>query len=188
MALTSLREIRFERRLGVRPFVQTLWGLSLVALSVVLASAQEKVNFSGTWVLDKSQSDVSQLMGLSDDAEKVRNAGMTMVVDQHGSNLRVNRTLRTQSGERKEIHIYKIGGGQTTNTGARGETVVGRAFWEGDKLVIVSTRTWRVLLKDVSTESRGVWSLSPDGKSLTITAEVRGPHGDHRGKVVFDKQ
>jgi hypothetical protein len=145
-------------------------------------------HYTGTWILDKSQSDVSQLMGFSDDPEKVRNASMMMVVDQQGSNLRVTRTLRTRSEERKEIHTYKIGGGETTNTGARGETVVGRAFWEGDKLVIVSTRTWRTSLKDVSTESRGVWSLSPDGKSLTMAAEVRDPRGDQRGKGVFDKQ
>jgi len=169
-------------------FVKTLSGLSLVALAVVLVSAQEKVNFSGTWVLDKSQSDVSQLMGLSDDPEKARNTSMTMVVEQQGSNLRVNRMLKTQGEERKEIHTYKIGGGDTTNTGSRGETVVGRAFWEGDKLVIVSTRTWRVLLKYVSAESRGVWSLSPDGKTLTIAAQINSPRGDQRGKVVFDKQ
>jgi hypothetical protein len=170
------------------PFAKILSGLSLVALAVVLVSAQEKVNFSGTWVLDKSQSDMSQLMGLSDDAEKTRNASMTMVVEQQGSNLRVNRTLKTQGEERKEIHRYQIGGGETTNTGSRGETVVGRAFWEGDKLVIVSTRTWRVLLKDVSAESRGVWSLSPDGKNLTIAAQINSPRGEQRGKVVFDKQ
>ena len=169
-------------------FVKTLSGLSLVALAAVLVSAQEKVNFSGTWVLDKSQSDVSQLMGLSDDPEKARNASMTMVVEQQGSNLRVNRILKTQGEERKEIHTYKIGGGETTNIGSRGETVVGRAFWEGDKLVIVSTRTWRVLLKDVSAESRGVWSLSPDGKNLTIAAQVNSPRGEQRGKVVFDKR
>ena len=152
------------------PFVKTLLVLSLVALAVVLVSAQEKVNFSGTWVLDKSQSDVSPLMGLSDDPEKARNSSMTMVVEQQGSNLRVNRTLKIQGEERKEIHTYKIGGGETKNTGSRGETVVGRAFWEGDKLVIVSTLTRRGLLKDVSAETRGVWSLSPDAKSLTIAA------------------
>ena len=36
------------------PFVKTLLALSLLALAVVLVSAQERVNFSGTWVLDKS--------------------------------------------------------------------------------------------------------------------------------------
>jgi hypothetical protein len=170
------------------PFVETLSALTLAALTVVLVSAQDKVNFSGTWVLDKSQSDVAQLMGLSDDPEKIRNASMTMVIEQQGSNLRVTRVIKTQGEERKEIHTYKIGSGETTNTGYRGETVVGRAFWEGDQLVIVSTRTWKVLLKDVSAESRGVWSLSPDGRHLTIAAQVNSPRGEQRGKVLFNKK
>jgi hypothetical protein len=171
------------------PFVNTLSGLSLVALVVVLVSAQEKVNFSGTWVMDKSQSDVSQLMSLSDDdPERAWNASMTMVVEQQGMNLRVNRTLKIQGEERKEIHTYKIGGGETTNTGAHGETVVGRAFWEGDKLAIVSTITRRGPFKAISAETRGVWSLSPDAKSLTISVLINSPRGAQRGKVVFDKQ
>ena len=170
------------------PFVKTLSGLSLVILVVVLVSAQEKVNFSGTWVLDKSQSDMSQLMGLSDDPAKAQNASMTMVVEQQGSNLRVNRALKIQGEERKEIHTYKIGGGETTNTGSRGEIVVGRAFWEGDKLAIVSTITRRGPLRDISAETRGVWSLSPDAKTLTINVLVNSPRGEQRGKMVFDKQ
>jgi hypothetical protein len=100
----------------------------------------------------------------------------------------VNRTLKIQGEERKEIHTYKIGGGETTNTGSRGETVVGRAFWEGDKLAIVSTITRRGPLKDISAETRGVWSLSPDAKSLTISVLINSPRGGQRGKVVFDKQ
>jgi hypothetical protein len=170
------------------PFVKTLSGLSWVTLVVVLVSAQEKVNFSGTWVMDRSQSDVSQLIGLSDESENAGNASMTMVVEQQGSNLRVNRTLKLRREERKEIHTYKIGGSETTNTGSRGETVVGRAFWEGDKLVIVSTITKRGPLKDISAETRGVWSLSPDTKSLTISVLINSPRGAQRGKLAFDKQ
>jgi hypothetical protein len=154
----------------VTPFVKTLSALGLVGLAVVLVSAQGNINFSGTWILDKSQSDVSQLMGISDAPEKVRNASMTVVVEQEGSNLRVTRILKTAGEEKKEIHAYKTDGGETMNTGFQGEPVAGRAFWERDKLVIVSTRTRRALLKDVRIESRGVWSLSPDGKTLTIAA------------------
>jgi hypothetical protein len=168
--------------------VKALSGLSLVLLTAALLSAQGKVNFSGTWILDKSKSDVSQFMGVSEDAERAQNTGMTMVVEQQGTSLRVTRTLKTQGGERKEIHTYKTDGGETTNTGFRGETIVARAFWEGDKLVVVSTRTMRVLLKDVSAESRGVWSLSPDGKTLTIAAQVNSPRGEQRVRAVFDKQ
>ena len=170
------------------PFVMTLSGLTVAALTLVLVGAQDKVNFSGTWVLDKSESDVAQLMGLSEDPEKARDTSVTMVIEQQGPDLRVTRVVKTQGEERKEIHTYKIGSGETTNTGYRGETVVGRAFWEGDQLAIVSTRTKKVFLKDVSAESRGVWSLSPDGKNLTIAAQVNSPRGEHRGKVMFNKK
>jgi hypothetical protein len=172
----------------VTSFLKTLSGLCVVGLAVALVSAQGKVNFSGTWILDKSQSDGSQLMGISEDPEKIRDASMTMVVEQQGSKLRVTRTVKTQGEEKKEIHTYKTDGSETTNTGFRGETVVARAFWEGDKLVVVSTRTMRVLLKDITVESRGVWSLSPDSKTLTIAAQVNSPRGEQRVKAVFDKQ
>jgi hypothetical protein len=167
--------------------MKTLSALGLVGLAVVLGRSQGSVNFSGTWILDKSQSDVSQLMATSDAPEKVRNASMTMVVEQEGSNLRVTRILKIAAEEKKEIHTYKTDGGETMNTGFQGEPVVGRAFWEGDKLVIVSTHTRRVLLKDVRIESRGMWSLSPDGKALTIAAQINSPRGEQRVRAVFDK-
>jgi hypothetical protein len=169
-------------------FRKALAGLSVVGLAVVLVGAQGKADFSGTWILDKSQSDVSQLMGISEDPEKVRSASMTMVVEQQGMSLKVTRMLKTQGEERKEIHTYKTDGSETVNTGFHGEPVVARTFWEGDKLVISSTRTRKALLKDVVIESRGVWSLSPDGKTLTIAARVNSPRGEQRVKAVFDKQ
>lgn len=169
-------------------FLKMFSVVSLINLTVALVSAEGKVNFSGTWILDKSKSDVSQFIGVGEDTEKVQNASMTMVVEQEGTSLRVTRIMKTQGDERKEIHTYKIDGNETTNTGFRGETVVARAFWEGDKLVVVSTRTKRVLTKDISAESRGVWSLSPDGKLLTIAAQVNSPRGEQRVRAVFDKQ
>jgi hypothetical protein len=159
-----------------------------MSLTVALVSAEGKVDFSGTWILDKSKSDVSQFIAVGEDSEKAQNASMTMVVEQEGASLRVTRILKTQSDERKEIHTYKIDGNETTNTGFRGETVVARAFWEGDKLVVVSTRTKRVLTKDISVESRSVWSLLPDGKTLTIAAQVNSPRGEQRLRAVFDKR
>jgi len=169
-------------------FVKMLSGLSLISLAVVLVSAEGKVNFSGTWILDKSKSDVSQFIGVGEDTDKAQNASMTMVVEQQGASLRVTRILKTQGDERKELHTYKIDGNETTNTGFRGETVVARAFWEGDKLVVVSTRTKRVLMKEISGEIRSVWSLSPDGKILTIAAQINSPRGEQRVRAVYDKQ
>jgi hypothetical protein len=126
-------------------------------------------------------------MGMGEDQERFRDADMTMVVDQQGANLRVTRMLKTSGEERKEIHSYKTDGGETTNTGFRGETVIARAFWEGDNLVVVSTRRRRELLQDITIESRGLWSLSPDGKTLTIAVQVYNPR-KQRVKAVFAKQ
>jgi len=187
-ALTPTGETSPKRRVLMTLFLKMLSVLSLFNLTVVLASAEGKVNFSGTWILDKSKSDVSQFIGVGEDTEKIQNASMTMMVEQEGANLRVTRIMKIQGDERKEIHTYKIDGNETTNTGFRGETVVARAFWEGDKLVVVSTRTKRILTKDLSAESRGVWSLSPDGKLLTIAAQVNSLRGEQRVRAVFDKQ
>jgi hypothetical protein len=177
-----------QRRSWMTLSVKNLSGLILISLSVALAGAEGKVNFSGTWILDKSKSDVSQFIGIGNDTDQVQNASMTMVVEQQGVSLRVTRILKSQGDERKEIHTYKLDGKETTNVGFRGETVVARAFWEGDRLVVVSTRTKRVLMKEISGEIRGVWSLSPDGKILTIAAQVHSPRGEQRLKAVFDKQ
>jgi hypothetical protein len=54
--------------------------------------------------------------------------------------------------------------------------------------VVASVRKLRILVTEISINSRGVWSLSPDGKILTINAEVHSPRGDERVKAVFDKQ
>ena len=81
-------------------FMKTLSALGLVGLAVILGRAQGNVNFSGTLILNKSQSDVSQLMATSDAPEKVRNASMTMVVEQEGSNLRVTRILKIAAEEK----------------------------------------------------------------------------------------
>ena len=62
------------------PFLlKILSGLTLVSLASVLVNAQGNANFSGTWILDKSQSDASQLMSISEDSGKLRDANMTMI-------------------------------------------------------------------------------------------------------------
>jgi len=169
-------------------FLKSLRGVSLVVLAAALVGAQGKVNFSGTWVLNKSKSDVSALVGTEEQAEKLREASLTMVVEQEGTTIQATRTLKTQRKERKETHTYKADGTETTNTGWRGESVIAKASREGDRLIVVSTRTMKVMLKEVTVQSKEVWSLSPDGKTLTVDAQIHSPRGDQRLKAVFDKR
>jgi hypothetical protein len=184
----GLRIALLERRASVTLGIKAFSSLRLAVLAVVLVSVQGEADFSGTWILNKVHSDVSQALGLSDDPEQARNATMTMEVAQQGSDLRVTRIVNIRGREQREVHTYKTDGSETMNTGFRGETIIARAFREGDKLVVESTRTWRVLLHAFSAHSRGVWSLSPGGKTLTIDAQVQSLRGEQRLRAVFDKQ
>jgi hypothetical protein len=172
----------------MKRFLYMLGGLSPIVLAVGLASAQGKVNFSGTWRLDKSKSDVSELLETGDRAEKLQDASMMMVVKQQGTTLRVTRTLKVEGKEKQGTYLYNTDGTKTTNTSPRGRSVVSKASWEGKNLVIVSTSELTILWKEFSANIKEVWSLSPDGKSLTIDAQIHSPRGDQRVKALFDKQ
>jgi hypothetical protein len=172
----------------MKRFLYMLGGLSLIVLAVGLASAQEKVNFSGTWLLDKSKSDVSELLGAGERAEKLQDASLMMVVKQQGTTLKVTRTLKAEGEEKQRTFLYKTDGNKTTNTTPRGRSIVSKASWEGKNLVIVSTSELTILWKEISANIKEVWSLSPDGKTLTIDAQIHSPRGDQRVRALFDKQ
>ncbi len=174
----------------MRISIATLWGmgLSLLLCAIALAAAQGKVNFSGTWLIDKSQSDTQQLTGMRGGAGNGQDVSLSMVIEQQGTTLKVTRTLKAEGEEKTETHIYKTDGTETTNTGFRGESVVTRASWDEDKLVVSSTRTMKVLIKHVTVQGTGVWSLSPDERTLTIAATLETPRGEQHVKGVFHKQ
>jgi hypothetical protein len=165
-------------------FVKILCGVVLLVCAVFSTAAQSEVNFSGTWVLNRAKSDIPQFRNL----EEGKTASLTMTVAQQDRTLRVTRHFKIDGEEQKETHTYKTDGTETTNNGLRGESVVTKAHWEGKALVVESTRKVSMLVTDVSVESRGVWRLSPDGKTLTIDGVIRGPRGEQRMQAVFDKQ
>ena len=168
--------------------VTLVLALSLAVVGTVMAGTVGQTNFSGTWLLDKTKSDLSALSGMGEDAEKAQDATVTMVVAHQGTTLQVTRTLKTDAEEKTQTQTYRTDGTETTNTGPRGGAIVSRASWEGDRLVIVSTRTMTILWKDVSVQGRTVWSLSPDGNTLLIDSHIRSPRGDQHFKGIFDKQ
>lgn len=168
--------------------IRLILALSLAVAGTAMASTTGHTNFSGTWLLDKSKSDLSALSGMGEDAAQAQNATVTMVVTQQGTTLQVTRTLKTDTEEKTQTQTYRTDGTETTNTGPRGGAIVSRMSWEGDRLVIVSTRTMTILWKDVSVQGRTVWSLSPDGNTLQIDSHIRSPRGDQHFKGVFERQ
>ena len=60
----------------------------------------------------------------------------------------------------------------------------GSAKWDGDKLVVDSVRDFQ----GAELKFHEVWSLSADGKMLTINNHITAPQGEFDLTLVFDKQ
>ena len=58
------------------------------------------------------------------------------------------------------------------------------AQWIGDKLMIESSREFQ----GATLKQKEIWTLSADGKTLTIDSHVSIPNGEFDVKQVFDKQ
>jgi len=145
--------------------------LPLIAGMVFLGSASAKPNFSGTWKLDLSKSDRVGRMGPRGPADVV------MVVEQKGDIISIKNTTKFADGrERTREMKYKTDGSESVNENWRGNKVKARAKWKGNKLVITSTMQFR----NRRIDSETTWSLSKDGKTLTITNTLMGPRGRAR--------
>ena len=147
--------------------------LGLAALLVV-ASAQSKPNFSGTWKLNAEKSDFGAMPGPKSRTDKI---------DHQDPDLKVTSTVETQKGEYTSNLKYTTDGKESTNQ-MRNNPVKSTAKWDGDALAIDSKANFNG--NDVTIKDK--WSLSKDGKTLTINRQLEGPQGKAEQKVVLEKQ
>ncbi|HSK08236.1 MAG TPA: hypothetical protein VK911_01570 [Vicinamibacterales bacterium] len=144
----------------------------VLALAVTaLAYAQAKPDYSGTWTLDASRSE----MGGPGGGGGRGGPGGPMTVKQTGTEL-VRETTR---GDQTMATTYKLDGTETTNQMGP-MTSKSTARWEGDKLVIKTARE----TPNGTMETTETWSLGAAGKELTIVSS--SPRGER--KAVYTKQ
>lgn len=145
-------------------------------------------NFSGTWILDKEKSDpgIGRRKGRGGEA---RNLNLMLEVSQSADELVITRKL--DGGKRKrdrEVRL-KLDGTETTNTAMRGRgEVKSKARLEGDRLVVENTRPAPSRRGDTQIQEKEEWSLSSDGRSLTITRTIPSRRGDRLHTQVYTKQ
>ena len=153
-------------RTGLFPFM-------FLTLIVGIAQAQTRPNLSGTWKLNVSKSDFGH--GPAPEAR-------TDKIVHEDPNLKDTITQSNQQGEITYDMHYTTDGKETTNT-IRQNEFKSIAHWEGDQLAIESKGTLGrpVTLKDH-------WSLSGDGKTLTLQRHAAMALGSTDQKMVFDKQ
>lgn len=159
----------------------TLAAFVLVAVSVAAAA---KPNFAGTWSLDTAKSECGQ---------RGCNAE-TLTVKQDGDKIDVERKFTTQQGDRTTNDSYVADNKegdftmQMMGNSQKGKRTV---KWSADGGALEIKETASIQTPDGGTaniESTSKWSLSGDGKTLTIEQTRVSPRGTQTTKRVFNKQ
>ena len=151
-----------------------VFSTALLAVAFGLLQAQAKPNFSGTWKLNTGKSDFGAMPAPDTRADKITHEDPDL------------KDSFTQSGQMGEVTAemkYSTDGKETTNS-VRGNQIKSTAKWEGDELAIAGKTSFNGA--DVTLNDR--WSLSADGKTLTIQRHVNSPMGETDQKIVLEKQ
>ena len=147
----------------IRPIIASL------VLSTALYAA--KPDFSGEWKMSDAKSDFGKMIAPQVLTRTIKHADPTLEYSSY------------QKGAQGEVRTdikYTTDGQPCVNGESKGT-----ARWIGDNLLVEYTRTFRGI--DIS--SKEIWSMSADGKTLTISSHVSIPQqGEYDVKLVFDKQ
>lgn len=171
---------------------RTTASLGALLLALVVGAAQAQPQFTGTWVLDRAQSQLphrgAQGQGTAD--PQAQPPEIKLTVEQQGNTLKATRSLARGPRERAMTETFVVDGSERTETTPRGGTSITRATLGGDRLVVHKTHTRPA--KEAGQPARSfsresVWTLSPDGRTLTIDTTMHTPRGDRTMKSVYTK-
>ena len=167
-----------------------LSGMIILVFTIMpfsLNGQADKVNFSGTWVLNADKSTFGP--GPGGQAPQGQRpgggfAGGNFVVKQEADQLTVERTRGNQAFTSK----YSLDGRESINSTGRGESK-SAASWsaDGKTLRIVTTRTFSGGGQDMEMKTTEEWSLTGTNV-LTIVSTSSTPGGERKTTMVYDKK
>ena len=173
---------------------------AMLCLSAAAAFAQTKpIDFSGSWMLDIPKSQIN---------ERMRIDGMNMTVAQTEKELKVTTETKRQAppadaaanpnppgrgtgrGFGDGTVAYSLDGKETVVEveGPNGKMPIKyMAKLEPGKANLSSTRSLSGPQGDITITTKDAWSLSADGKTLTVVREQSSPRGTATSTLVFVK-
>jgi hypothetical protein len=186
-----------------------------ILLAAVLALAAG-TNFSGTWVRDNDKSDQPSFGGRpggggpgggGPGGGRARDMQVTLVLKQADNELLVTRKTTVGGEERPALEqrftldgkentnpapqMGRRGGGPGGGPGGGGGTppqIKSKSKWDKNSLVIEGTMKVSTPNGEFDIETKDVYSLSADGKVLTVTTTRTTPQGDNTTKTVYNKK
>lgn len=163
--------------------------LTLVVAAAFLSAgvnvaAAQKVDFSGTWALDKERSE-----GLPPGMDQ------TMTVRHSGDRVEVDAKLSGPRGEQEVKDQFVLDGKEAEFTppvlnGARAEKGKRTSKWSADGKGFDVSEEATIDGPDGPATVRATrrWQLSDDGKTLTVEMSFVGPQGSRNTKRVFARK
>lgn len=148
--------------------------LAGLVLVMCAAMAQAKADFTGEWKLDVAKSDFGPMPAPQSMVQKITH---------QEPNLKVVQTQVSERGEFTSERNYTTDGKECVNK-MRNTEVKSTLKWDGDTLVIDSKLEFQG--NPISTSER--WSLSGDGKVLTIKSHFSSSQGEGDTTRIFNKQ
>ena len=161
----------------------------VTALTLVLGAGavQAQPLLAGSWVLDRSQSQLPTWHGRGHDTQAAPQGTppeIKLLVEQQGNVLKATRAMARGNTERSTSVTYVTDGTDQTYQGHRGNSVT-RAVFEGDRLVVTKTHTMLGQQGERTMSREALWTVSPDGKVLTIDTTFQSPRGTRTVKAVY---
>lgn len=159
--------------------------LTVMALVLTggLAFTAAKVNFSGTWVMDKSRSE-----GIPPNVEQ------TMTLTQVDDNLTMQNKIVTAEGDININDSFTINGKEAEFTQKRNdEQIKGKrtSKWLADGSGFESNEEFTIEGNDgqpITQQITRKWVMSADGKTFTVDLFGKTPNGDLHTKRTFVKK
>jgi hypothetical protein len=163
-------------------------GFWILVLVLCTPLAYGAADFSGTWVLDMDKSELMRMGRGRGGGGQGAGLQITLKIAQEENMLKIHRITMRGGGEQSSELKYSLDGAENTNPAAMGRgEYKAKATWDGEKLIIEGIQTMSTQRGDMEIPTKEVYSLSADGKVLTIETTRSTRRGDMKGKQVYNK-
>ena len=154
-------------------FKRSLEILAVLALAALPALA--KPNFTGDWKLNASKSTFGEMPAPD---------SMSYKITHDDPKLTTASKQSSQMGDFEMNATYTTDGKECTNQGFQCSTTKSVVKWDGDTLAIDTKGQFG----DNEFTMTQKWTLSADGKTLTVLQTFKSAMGEGEQKLIFDKQ
>jgi hypothetical protein len=195
--------------------MRNIWLIIIVAviLAGIARAAEKSVDFSGIWTLDPAHSklwhtrpglpkpkitigntrpdnrDTKDDGGFLNELPETRIQNLTLTIAQTDGEVRTMRQFTIDGEKRSVVQKFLLDGSQCINVASNGQgEFVSRTRWSENKLISSGSQTTIVGEHTAEMPAEEEYSISGDGKKLTIETSIITPRGVTHLKHVFTKE